>query len=181
MLLALLLVGAGDWFLLQEAAEGVASIHCHYTQEKRSPLFKQAVRSQGAIAVAYSDKGPELHLKVEQPDKMKLDVVGDHASMESGGKKEDMPIDKLPKVQSFLGAFSELFLGHTDALQKVFTLDATRRDGEGMTAALVPKDASFLQRVTVTFADGTAQRIVLDEDGGDQTTIVLTQCNVKRR
>ena len=92
-----------------------------------------------------------------------------------------MPIDKLPKVQAFLGAFSELFLGHIEALQKVFTLDATRRDAEGMTAALVPKDTGLLQRVTITFSDGTAQRIVLDEDGGDQTSIILKACKVTKR
>ena len=90
------------------------------------------------------------------------------------------PNGSLPKVQAFLGAFSQLFLGHTDALEKVFTLDSARRDGEGMTASLVPKDMAFLKRVTITFADGTAQRIVLDEDGGDQTSLILSACKVQR-
>jgi Outer membrane lipoprotein carrier protein LolA len=175
-MIALLFVMAGDWTLLQDAAEGVAQINCHFTQEKRSPLFKQTMRSTGTIRVAYG----ELHLKMEQPDKMQLDVSGDKAAITQDGKREEVPIDKLPKVQSFLGAFSELFLGRTESLQKIFTLDSTRRDGDGTTASLVPKDTGILQRVTVTFTDGTAQKILLSEDSGDETSIALSQCKVTK-
>jgi hypothetical protein len=167
------LLAAGDWGALAAQLHGISHVHCAFTQEKSSSLFKTALRSSGEIDVG---QGPALRLVMKQPDPAVLEVKGGEATMTANGKTERLPIDRVPQVQSFLSAFSDLFLGRTDSLQRAFTLERTRTQGGELTAVLAPKDTAVFSDAEVTFSGGVAKRVVLHEAQGDVTTITLTQC-----
>jgi len=113
---------------------------------------------------------------MKQPDPAILEVKDGQATMTANGKTEHLPIDKVPQVQSFLSAFSDLFLGRTESLERAFTLQKTTANGTAITAVLVPKESAVFSDAEVTFAGGVAQKVVLHEAQGDVTTISLTQC-----
>ena len=170
----LLTTAGGDWSELAAQLHSIDHVHCVFTQEKKSTLFKTALHSSGVIDVG---KGPALRLEMKLPDPAVLEVKGGEATMTANGKTEHLPIDKVPQVQSFLSAFSDLFLGRTESLERAFSLRSTSRGpGGALTAILVPKESAVFSDAEVTFADGVARRVVLHEAQDDMTTIALSQC-----
>lgn len=165
---------SADWAQLSAQLHGIDHVHCAFAQEKKSVLFKTVLHSSGIIDVG---KGPALRLEMKLPDPAVLEVKGSEATMTANGKTEHLPIDKVPQVQAFLSAFSDLFLGRTESLERAFTLQRTSTAADGaLTAVLAPKESAVFSDAEVTFAGGVAERVLLHEAGGDVTTIVLTQC-----
>lgn len=141
-------------------------IHCSYTQTKQAKLFKKKMTSKGELWVSN--------------DSLRFDtfvVSGGVAKMKSGDHVDTLPIDKLPKVNAFLGAFSGLFVGRLSDLEKDFTL--TCKDPALL--ELTPKsDAfAFLSSIKLGVAGGKLKTLELAEKNGDVATIVLDQCDDK--
>jgi outer membrane lipoprotein-sorting protein len=149
-------------------------VHCSYTQVKQSKLFKKTLTSKGELWVA----GGDLRFDTTAPSAGSFVVSGKTAKMKNGEQMDVLPIDKLPKVSAFLGAFSGLFVGRLGEIEKEFVL-AAECSGAQNTLVLTPKsDAfSFLATIRLALAGGKLRTLELVEKSGDSSTITLERCD----
>lgn len=178
MIALVLLVAAGAC-----DAKGIASslstqpqVHCRYTQTKTSKLFKRKMQSNGELWVTSAGS---LRFDTLAPSGSAFVVKDGVAKMKNGGDVDTLPLDKLPKVNAFLGAFSGLFVGKLKELEKEFSLACA----DAATLVLQPKgDAfQFLDEIRLGVAprNGSAapKSLELAEKNGDRSVIVLDACD----
>jgi hypothetical protein len=169
----LLLAAPCDAKTIADALPKPERVHCRYTQVKQAKLFKKKLGSSGELWVAEGS----LRFDTSAPTPGSFVVHGGTARMKSGAQVDTLPIDKLPKVGAFLGAFSGLFVGRLGDIEKDFQLSAECAAAE--TLVLAPKsDAfSFLSQIRLGVQGKALKTLELVEKNGDRSTITLEHCD----
>ncbi len=148
-------------------------VHCTYSQTKQSKLFRKKLSSSGELWVTSAGN---LRFDTIKPSPGAFSVEGNVARMRSEGRVETLPIDKLPKVSAFLGAFSGLFVGKVASLEKEFTLTC---DADGVVLEPKSEAFAFLTRIKLGLSKDrkSMKSLELSEKNGDQSVITLEQCD----
>jgi outer membrane lipoprotein carrier protein len=169
MILALLLVSACDLSALTQQP----AVHCTYSQTKESKLFKKKLASNGELWVTHTGN---LRFDTLKPSPGAFSVEGGVARLRSEERVDTLPIDKLPKVNAFLGAFSGLFVGKVASLESEFSVGC-----EAEAVVLTPKSEafSFLTHIKLGLSKDrkNMKSLELSEKNGDRSVITLEHCD----
>ena len=159
----------------------VEGMELRFREEKRIALLTTPAISEGTVH--YLRPG-RLVRRITSPSEQVVLIDGDELRMREGGRTERIDLAAQPVVRSFVDTFSELLRGDRAALERVYRVQFTPREGGAWTLTLAPRSAPldrFLREIRFE-GEGTSLRtMVMTEVSGDVTTTTFHDVNTRRR
>ncbi|UJR85186.1 Hypothetical protein I5071_72660 [Sandaracinus amylolyticus] len=160
---------------------GVEGMELRFREEKRIALLSVPAISEGTVH--YMRPG-RLARRTTSPSPQVVLIEGDELRMSEGGRVERIDLAAQPVVRSFVDTFSELLRGDRAALERVYRVQFTPREGASWTLTLAPRTSPldrFLREIRFE-GEGTSLRtMVMTEVSGDVTTTTFSDVNTRRR
>ncbi|AKF11330.1 Putative transmembrane protein [Sandaracinus amylolyticus] len=173
--------GAPSLDAILASFRGVEGMELRFREEKRIALLSVPAISEGTVH--YMRPG-RLARRTTSPSPQVVLIDGDELRMSEGGRVERIDLAAQPVVRSFVDTFSELLRGDRAALERVYRVQFTPREGANWTLTLAPRASPldrFLREIRFE-GEGTSLRtMVMTEVSGDVTTTTFSDVNTRRR
>ncbi len=165
-----------DGFLdkVKAAMASVKTTRGTFKQTKKLAIFDDKVESDGAFAIQRPDR---LRWAVERPFRSILVIAGDRGARWNETRKavERFSVAEKPGIDV---AVKQLFMWYAGRYETAADQFDLAIDAAGRRIAMTPKNKKVREvvaRITIELDSslGTLRSIVLEEDGGDSTTIAF--------
>jgi outer membrane lipoprotein-sorting protein len=155
-------------------------LKAHFREVKKLTLLKAPLISEGTLYFAPPDR---LARQTTSPAPSRLVVDGRQVSFVDAEGTQSIPLEGNPVVRLFVDAFLKVLAGDRAALERIFAIDL-RASARGWVMTLSPRLAPMtdvIERVVFEGRGGLVDRLVIREQGGDETVTTFSAVDVGRR
>jgi outer membrane lipoprotein-sorting protein len=161
---------------LEKNLSGISTVQTLFTQEKDLAVFQQKLVLKGRIVIQNPDR---LAWNVDEPLRYTMVIAGNRVSQwdEDANQVQQMSLSANPVLQAVTDQLTKFFSGRYSALTAMF--DVRETADSPLTLEFTPRADAVAQkairRVTMVFQpdERYIERIVIEELGGDRTTLVF--------
>jgi len=159
---------------LQKHLESVKTVQAEFEQEKKLAVFNRTMMIRGEMAL---DRPKRMMWHVREPVRYSILMEGDTVRQwdEDTDRVQTLHVRDNPALKAVFSQFQAWFLGDYHALAQAYDVVIVDREPPSLRFSPKPDSAvqEMVKQVQITMSRDrlSIERIVIEEHGGDSTTI----------